>query len=121
MATLPILLASNETAKQVVDEIIAESTNLEGITDPQILYDLVTKLKDACDTYVQANKELVQYYLKAPSLAEARTVRKERFTLLHGDVKETIDVVNLQLGEMEQEKVTEIMSILLVLKHEQNY
>ena len=110
MARLLELIEGNDENKRVVDELIIQSGELDPDT-PDVLQKFSKYLKTACAEYVTKNTALVAYYIKQGNLNEAKSARQERFNLLHRDVKECLDIINLQLKELSIDQVSKVGSI----------
>ena len=110
MSSLLQFQDSNDESLKIVLELI-NNTSLLEIEDANTLYKVVEELKQACHTYAEANKELVQYHIAHGNASEAKAMRKERFKTINVDAKEPIDIINLQLKGLHLDEVSDIMSI----------
>ena len=109
-AGLRNLIQSNDSKRQVVQELVIQSVQLNQ-NDANILYAFCDDLKLACHNYKVENTALVAHYIDSKDADEARRYRKERFEVIHKDAKECLDVINLQLEKLEVDKVSDIHTI----------
>ena len=108
MLSLLQLQDSNDKSQKVVTELINKTAILET-EDANTLYQVADELKQACQSYAQANKELVQYHIAHGNASEAKAMRKVRFNTINVDAKEPIDIINLQLKDLHLDAVSDII------------
>ena len=73
--------------------------------------ELLRQLKEACQSFDSASKALVKYLMFNGKVSEANDLRKARFSILHSDTQECIDLVDGWLSDLNNDGISNRESV----------